>query len=440
MKLDQAEMLMLAGNRREAAETALLNIHEHPDRALMIIGSCSMHDPKRAVEAFSMVKGDLEPFAKFNTGVAKAILDEPDALETLLRSMPRRHSELRKGRITYKLNPAMVHLAAANLLQKRFMDRESMPHLEQCIKNEKDLLRCGINPDLPRLDLAYARMREGMFDHRSWALHESRWFRVQKRRDPPTRFENPDGKTVVVHMEQGFGDNIQFIRFTRALKEMGAKTIIKSRRELTTLLRRMDSVDLAVDEESPDPPHHLHLHTMSMPYLLRIEDPGKYSEPYISPDPQLAREWQERLPRGRKIGVAWKGSPRNGEAQRIEERNIPVRRLLEIIPEHLRIISLQKDDHETHPRIHSPIGEDHDYHHTAAIISALDLVLCVDTSVAHLAAAMGKKTLMLSRKGGCWRWGKEGDTPWYPSMKIYRQTERGDWTRQLETARRDIQP
>ena len=180
---------------------------------------------------------------------------------------------------------------------------------------------------------------------------------------------------------------------------------------------------------------------MSLPHLLGI-GPETWDAPYLKPSEKKAEEWEARLPHGRKIGLVWEGGRRTSgdEVERkMLRRDLPRDPLLGAIPEGFVKISLQMP-HGSVPGAHDPTGRIRDYHDTAAIISHLELVVSPDTSVAHLAAAMGKPTLMPSRKDACWRWGKStGPTPWYPSMKIFRQEEKDDWTLPLGSLRKELE-
>lgn len=442
MTIESAEFKFISGDRESAISLAKKHLAEggEPDRALMLIGLCELsRTPSTAAKVLSLVSetSRFKRVALLNEGIALSLADDERATETLGKALlkaPDTPEEVDTSRIKYKTSKAKAHFALAQQLQKTLDDPGAMEHLEGCLSRKGEMTWSGINPDHVRLDLAYARMREGIFDERSWLLHESRWFRVPTKKNPPTNFSDPKGKTALIHMEQGMGDNIQFVRFIRILKERGAKTILKARKSLLSLMSRMSFVDQTVDEELPDPPHDLHLHTMSLPHLLGLGgEIGKCSEPYISPDPELAKDWSSRLPDGPKVGIVWKGNPRKGEDQEIQKkmqrRNIPLTDLVASIPDNFKIISLQKDNSEVHPRVHDPMENVADYHDTAAIVENLDLVIGVDTSVIHLAAAMGKPTVMFSRRDACWRWGKDEQTAtrWYPSMTMIRQETTGDW-------------
>lgn len=278
MIIESAESKFLAGDKESAISLAKKHLAQggEPDRALMLVGLCELsRTPSTAAKVLSLVPetSGFKHVALLNEGIALSLSGSPKATETLERALlkaPDTPEEISTGRIKYKISKAKAHFALAQHLQKNLDDPGSMKHLEECLGRQVEMEWSGINPDHVRLDLAYARMREGIFDERSWLLHESRWFRVPRRKDPPTSFSDPKGKTVLVHMEQGMGDNIQFVRFLKILKEMGARTVLKARKPLLSLMSRMTFVDQSIDEELPDPPHDLHLHTMSLPHLIGL--------------------------------------------------------------------------------------------------------------------------------------------------------------------------
>lgn len=446
--MDEAEMLALAGRREEAlARLKLVKRKSMRERRLMLEGTCLIaSDPARAAEAFSKIP-EGSPFkqaADLNRGIAESLADKPEArqtLETTIGTMPEEATRAKAGRMTYRAGRALAHLALATLLQKKNEDAEAIPHLEECLKMEGELAAAGANPHRARLDLAYCRMREGIFDERSWELHESRWCSVPKAMDPPRGEGNPDGRTVMVYAEQGMGDNIQFARYLRPLRERAAKVILVTHKNLKGVLSHLAD-ETAADGENHQP-YDLHMPIMSLPHALGVgSDISRWNEPYIAPERKLAEEWKKRLPKGRKAGVVWSGGRRtSGEKEvreKMERRNCPRSLLLDSIPEGFEKISLQMPP-ENAPGTHDPMGAARDYADTAAIISHLDFVAGVDTSVIHLAAAMGKPTMMLSRKDACWRWGKSGsDTPWYPSMKIFRQEREDDWETPAKELKRHL--
>lgn len=378
----------------------------------------------------------LKKHALLREGIARDLAGEPGAAETLLKCLaatPEDPETIHAAGTALSTSRFNVHLAIATVLQKQLLDGEAIHHLEECLRREHETDPTTIGRT--RLDLAYARMREGSFDERSWALHESRWSKIPKSLDPPMRFGDPTGKTVMVYGEQGFGDTIQFSRYVRALKEHGAKkTILVVRRELKRLFSEQSWADEVVESGEPHSPYELHLPVMSLPHALGIGgNLERYSEPHLAPNPRLAEEWNRRLPPGPRIGIAWRGNPRKNEPEeirkRMERRNVPLHDLLAAIPENAQIISLQKENGESHPRVHDPMPDAADYLDTAAIVANLDAVVCVDTSVAHLGASMGKPTIVLSRRDSCWRWGDDERTAtrWYPSMTLIRQETVGDW-------------
>ena len=433
--LDDAERLVLAGKREEAlpALLKLAKMNFEKDRCLMLLGSCLLgSDPRRAAELFAMVPGHspLHPVALLDRGIAESLAGLPDGIGTLeraLRIMPHAPAGRREGRMLYSWSMEAARLALATALQKEGRDGEAIPYLE----------RCG--GPRSRLDLAYCRMREGIFDVRSWELHESRLGLLPGYLDPPKTEGSPDGKTVMVYAEQGMGDNIQFARYLGPLRERAGKTILVTREPLKEIFA--DLADEVVAEGEPHSPYDMRLPVMSLPHLLGL---GRemWRGPYLKPSKKKADEWRERLPPGRKVGIVWKGGRRTSgdEVERkMRRRDLPKDPLLDAIPDGFVKISLQLPT-ETAPGTHDPTGGIRDYHDTAAIISHLELVVSPDTSVAHLAAAMGRTTLMPSRKDACWRWGKSTETtPWYPSMRIFRQEEKDDWTVPLRNLRAELE-
>lgn len=434
--LDEAERLLLEGRREEALPVLLklIKMNFLTDRCLMLAASCLLRsDPRRAAELFGAVPphSPLHPVALLDRGIAEGLASLPQATGTLERAlelMPENTATRREGRISYSWNRNMAHHALATALQKEGRDKDAMPHLERCLDNPR-----------ARLDLAYARMREGLFDTRSWELHESRLELLQGYPDPPRTPGSPDAKTVMVYAEQGNGDVIHFARYLKPLRERAAGTILLTHPPLREIFRNL--ADEVVASGEPHSPYDVRVPIMSLPHLLG-SGPEFWGGPYLEPSREKADEWRERLPGGRKIGIVWKGGRRtSGDEieEKMRRRDLPREAFLDSIPDGFVKISLQLPP-ESVPGAYDPTGGIRDYHDTAAIISHLELVVSPDTSVAHLAASMGKPTIMLSRKDACWRWGKSTEnTPWYPSMKIFRQETKDDWTIPLQRLREHLE-
>ena len=192
------------------------------------------------------------------------------------------------------------------------------------------------------------------------------------------------------------------------------------------------------------PAFDLHTPLLSLPWVLGLTLEAVPSGAYLWPDAALAADWRSRLAiaTGLRVGLAWAGSHTVANAAIDRRRSVPPAHLAPLfqVPG-ISFVSLQKDGPPMpaeFPLI-DPMPAVRDFADTAAIIANLDLVITVDTAVAHLAAAFGKPVWMLNRFDSCWRWftGRR-DSPWYPSMRIYRQPAPGDWESVIAELARDL--
>jgi len=296
---------------------------------------------------------------------------------------------------------------------------------------------------------AMALLLAGDFE-RGLVLYERRAKRPPNaaRERPPWLGEPPvEGKTVLVWAEQGLGDTLQFCRYVPLLAERGARVVLQAQRPLLTLLRSLEGVQTLIAQDEAPPPFDLHVALMSLPVALGAR-PGGIPAPaaYLAADPAKVETWSQRLgPRTRpRIGLVWSGRP---EHRNDRHRSLPLSRLLAALPQGYDYVSLQQEvrpaDQATlaaHPELRHFGAELKDFADTAALVSQMDAVVTVDTSLAHLAGALGKDTrLLLSRIGQDWRWLTDrSDTPWYPAMRLHRQGADGDWALALAAAARDV--
>jgi len=249
------------------------------------------------------------------------------------------------------------------------------------------------------------------------------------------------GKTVVLSADSGLGDTLQFVRYGRLLHDAGARVIVECQAELCRLLRQQPWIDEVVEvgqlQTSFD--WRLPLHNLMGAFRTDVSSiPAPV--PYIACDPVLAATWAQRLQTCSRplIGLCWAGNP---NLPRDHLRSIPVG-LLDAITQlpGATFLSLQKGVQQLPAGVADYSAEWQDMADTAAFISALDLVLAVDTSVAHLAAAMGKPVWLLNRFDGCWRWLTDrDDSPWYPQLRQFRQGESRDWAAVLARVRGALQ-
>jgi tetratricopeptide (TPR) repeat protein len=278
--------------------------------------------------------------------------------------------------------------------------------------------------------LAYSLLTQGDFES-GWPYFE---WRVRMpgnaRLKEPLWDGAPTDRIVLVHAEQGVGDNIQFARFIPEAVAR-ARILLGCPKSLHLLFSQFAGVTEIVVGE-PVPPYDVHCPIMSLPYVLGIRpDMFGDSVPYLHADPSRVAAWEHRLAplRGRRVGVAWAGNPKY-PADR--HRSIPYACFAPLLAtEGVSFVSLQMGEakHALDPDAAfdaSPWLED--LADTAALIATLDLVISVDTAVAHLAGALGAPVWLLNRANTDWRWLLDrADSPWYPSLRQFRQPAPGDW-------------
>lgn len=268
------------------------------------------------------------------------------------------------------------------------------------------------------------------------------------------------GKTLLVHTEGGFGDMLQFVRFIPFAAERGGKIIVKVRKELLTLLQRSFPDQLFITVDDVAPPHDLQCSVGSLPYLLGTTlDTIPLTSAYLVPDPARVALWKARLEKDiffnsavptLRIGLVWAGSPHR-EVRYVEfvdqRRSMSLQSMAPLaqVPNVL-FYSLQVGEKAVQAKT-PPAGMKlvnyasilHDFDDTAALVSNLDMVIAVDTSVVHLAAGLGKPVWMLSRYDQCWRWlSGRMDSPWYDNIRIYQQPQPFDWATPLQKMIADL--
>lgn len=243
------------------------------------------------------------------------------------------------------------------------------------------------------------------------------------------------GKTLLVDAEQGLGDTLQFARYVPAAMQRGARVIFRANELLHRVLATLPGRPVLVSDREPAPDHDLRCPVMSLPLafgttLLTIPAPV----PYLHADAAAVARWELRLgPRKRpRIGIVWAGRQHWPVNHR---RDIPLELLRPLFWLPADFIGLQKDmplsDRMTLTQIPglANLGEQlSDFADTAGLLENIDLLISVDTSVVHLAGALGRPVWVMNRYAACWRW-LEGrtDSPWYPGMRLYRQRAHGDW-------------
>ena len=303
---------------------------------------------------------------------------------------------------------------------------------------------------------AALRLLTGDFE-RGWAHYEWRWLKksvipAQRNFSQPawTGRDPVDGKTILIHSEQGLGDTIQFCRYVPLIAARGAQVIFEVQKPLQTLMASLGGAAQVVPKGGPLPAFDLHCPLVSLPLAFgtRLETVPSTTG-YLSAPAQHAMAWQSRLqvqsrPR---IGLVWSGNPGH---ERDRERSIGLRTfvpLLDALGDEVTFVSLQKDIRADDNAILKKRADILDYGNaledfsdTAALISQLDLVISVDTSVAHLAGALGKPVWILLTYFPDWRWllGRD-DSPWYPTARLFRQDKSRTWDGVMARVRQALQ-
>jgi tetratricopeptide (TPR) repeat protein len=278
-----------------------------------------------------------------------------------------------------------------------------------------------------------------------WPEYEWRWqtqHMAHAQRNfaqPQWRGEPAGGRTLLIHAEQGLGDTLHFCRYGPLAVARGLRVMLEVPGSLVRLLRSLPTIDQVVARGEPLPRFDLHCPTLSLPLALGTTlETVPNAVPYLHPDAAGVAAWETRLaamPKpGRRVGLVWAGNSRRHSpagAALDARRSIAPEKLAPLfgVPG-LHFVSLQKAAPAAPVDfgLTDLMGEVGDFADTAALIANLDLVISVDTAVAHLAAALGKPVWLLDRFDPDWRWllGRR-DSAWYPTLRIYRQPQAGDW-------------
>jgi hypothetical protein len=291
-----------------------------------------------------------------------------------------------------------------------------------------------------------------------WRGYEARWsvgqLASQRRNFTAPRWlgkESLEGKTILLHAEQGFGDTLQFVRYAPLLRQRGARRVVlEVQRELVRLVSGgmlgRAGIESVVAYGETLPPFDFCCPLLSLPLALQTTLSTVPAEfPYLLPDARDICRWREILPRRRPlVGLVWSGERSHDNDL---NRSLRLEALLPLLNlPGIAFVSLQhavRDDDASalrgHPEI-CHIGESFaDFADTAAALSSLDAVIAVDTAVAHLAGAMGKPLFLLLPFAADYRWLREReDSPWYPTARLFRQPKFGDWGGVIETLRAEL--
>ena len=333
----------------------------------------------------------------------------------------------------------------ANVLQKLSRINEAIESYDRALAFKPDMAEA-------KMERSHCRLVMGDFQ-RGFKEYEARWetsfLKAVKLESPAPLWLGQAplaGKTILLWAEQGFGDTIQFLRYVPLVARNAGLTILRLPTLLKSLAGTLDCpVSIITFEDLP--PHDFNCPLMSLPLAFGTTlESIPANVPYLKAKPDLVEKWHNELgPRTRpRIGLVWAGrrrEPINLTRDMGLEVLAPLTRLdVEIISLQKEIPDQDKTLIESMPRI-ARLGEKlSDFEETAALIENLDLVISVDTVIAHLAGALGKPVWVMLRSSGEWRWLlKRSDSPWYPTARLFRQTKPGDWAGVVRDITRQLQ-
>ena len=400
---------------------------------LSLAARCQPHDARIFNGlgcAYQKLKDHLSAAAAFE----RALQQEPQSAST----------EYNLGNACYKLG--QVEQAASlfrNAVEKNPRDSVSWNNLGKCLKELNRLQESieaynrslEIAPDyaLARYGRAISLLAAGQFPE-GFRDYEWRWHLIK-----PRQFQQPEwtgnpapGQTLLLHAEQGFGDAIQMVRFIPAARERVGRVILECRPELKTLFQYSKCADAVIPYGTEIPPFDCRLSLISLPRALGVTlDTIPNRTPYLRapsceglPPTQLGRL---------KVGLVWAGNP---DHHQDAARSIRLEQLAPVLQvPHAAFYNLQQSvparDQACLEKYSAAIRSNlnlADFLDTASVIAEMDLVITVDTAVAHLAGALGKPVWTLLQHSPDWRWLLDRpDSPWYPTMRLFRQAKRNEW-------------
>jgi tetratricopeptide (TPR) repeat protein len=343
----------------------------------------------------------------------------------------------------------------AHVLRYQGRMHEAIPYYQQVLQKRPDFSHAHYG-------LAESYLSLGDFE-RGFKEFEWRWKRNSDARNFSTKLWNGEplqGKSILVRGEYGQGDTLQFIRYVKQLKELGATVVVEAQHTLVKLLSLnpyIDKIFPVLDDVSQLPVFDYQVPVMSLPHLFKTTLQTIPSQvPYLQASEELTAQWKEKLKDDHnfKVGICWEGSPYYEQFKAAaSKKSVPLNTFIPLtqVPG-VSVYALQKmNGLEQLKALPSDVkitdfGEDFDgtngrFMDTAAVINNLDLVITVDTSVAHLAGALGKPVWVLLPSVADWRWMlNRSDCPWYPTMQVFRQHQQGDWTSVMQTVINELKP
>ena len=354
------------------------------------------------------------------------------------------------GLVLYKLNQledAIKHYNHALQLNPNYADAYSnrgltLQALKRTDEAEQDFDRClALNPDHAdaKWNKALIKISLGEYEE-GWKLYEWRWKSFSKKW--ARHYEKPlwlgeeslKGKSILIYPEQGYGDFIQFFRYIPKLQALGAKVILETPAPLISLITESSTEVEVVESGKKLPKFDFQCPILSLPLAFKTNlNSVPNTFPYLKASPEKIKAWQEKLgvKTKKRIGLAWSGSK---EHKNDHNRSIALVKLSSLLETPVEFHSLQKEIRDSdkafleNSSIRNHQNDIHDFSDTAALIESMDLVITVDTAIAHLAGSLNKPFLLLLPFHADYRWMLDrSDSPWYVTGKLFRQNQVGDW-------------
>lgn len=311
---------------------------------------------------------------------------------------------------------------------------------------ERDPRHPEANWNLGLAQLTCGEWRDG------WANYEWRFRQSARKADDPMmpRWDGRalEGRRILLTAEQGLGDMLQFLRYVPSVVARGGRVLVECHLPLTGIVGRVPGVEAVVRKGDVLPEHDCWAPLLSLPFLLGMEAPPRAPMPYVTASEELVKHWSGRLralgcPQRPRIGLTWSGNPQfKGNAKRtLAPANVRDLTMGGERQDRVFWINLQKGVPPVEGAPLVDLGDDgSSLEDVAAIIRNLDLVISVDTSVAHLAGALARPAWVMLAHAADWRWMTRDrtDSPWYPSMRLFRQEARGDWRPVIDEVGRQL--
>ena len=394
--------------------------------------------------------GDLAGAESCFRRIVEQYPDLPDpqhSLGVVLQMQGHPREAIGHYRAAVALDPGFVQALynLANALVQAGLSGEAIEFAQEVIR--RDATHADAHWLLGMLLLLHGDYREGWQEY-EWRWQAKRFLAKIPDLGRPLWDGSPlVGKTLLIQMEQGRGDMIQFARFIPLAASMGGRVVVRAVSELVSLLLTVAGVSQVVDQNGSLPNFDVYIPAMSLPHVLDITLESLPSQiPYILPDSRIVEMFAREIPADGlfRVGLVWQGASENRDNTNRSCALADFQSLSDL--EGVVFYSLQigegSEQLENLPatiKIVDLTDRIHDFADTAALIENLDLVISVCTSVTHLAGALGKPVWTLLHFASDWRWLLErADSPWYPSMRLFRQTTAGDWVGVIASVRQEL--